>query len=115
MTAALYKHNIEQGATYPFNFTWKVKSTGAAIDLTGYTAKMQIRKAKDTDVILDLTHSSGITLGGAAGTVAVLLTAAQTAALSGQYVYDLFVVSGGGVATKLFEGTITVDPAVTRF
>jgi hypothetical protein len=56
-------------------------------------------------------------LGGTAGTIVVALTATQTAAIdatpSGQYVYDLELVSGSTV-TRLVEGNFLVSPEVTR-
>jgi hypothetical protein len=39
----------------------------------------------------------------------------QTAAITaGPYVYDLEMVSPASVVTRLIEGTIIVDPEVTR-
>ena len=32
----------------------------------------------------------------------------------GIYVYDLEMTSGGGTVTRLMEGTVTVNPEVTR-
>ena len=107
---------IKQGATLSLTATWK-DSTGAAINLTGYTARMQVRSAYDaTSTILSLTSASGITLGGAAGTIAITASATVTAALTAPWagVWDLELVSGGGVVTRLLEGAATVSPEVTR-
>jgi hypothetical protein len=111
-----YDLEIKQGATLSLTATWK-DSTGAAINLTGYTARMQVRSAYDaTSTILSLTSSSGITLGGAAGTIAITASATVTAALTAPWagVWDLELVSGGGVVTRLLEGAATVSPEVTR-
>ena len=45
MAAAQYDILIEQGATFSRTFVWK-DSSEVAVDLTGYTARMQIRKTK---------------------------------------------------------------------
>ena len=111
-----YDLEIKQGATLSLTATWK-DSTGAAINLTGYTARMQVRSAYDaTSTILSLTSSSGITLGGSAGTIAITASATVTAALTAPWsgVWDLELVSGGGVVTRLLEGAATVSPEVTR-
>jgi hypothetical protein len=111
-----YDLEIKQGATLSLTATWK-DSTGAAINLTGYTARMQVRSAYDaTSTILSLTSSSGITLGGVAGTIEITASATVTAVLTAPWagVWDLELVSGGGVVTRLLEGAATVSPEVTR-
>ena len=111
-----YDLEIKQGATLSLTATWK-DSAGTAINLTGYTARMQVRATYDSSAtILSLTSAAGITLGGAAGTIAIAVSAATTAALTAPFsgVYDLEVVSGGGEVTRLLEGTATVSPEVSR-
>lgn len=107
---------INQGATFELTITWK-DSAGTAINLTGYTARMQVRETySSSSTIVSLTNGSGITLGGAAGTIAILISATTTAALTAPFsgVYDLELVSAGGVVTRLLQGAATVTPEVTR-
>lgn len=107
---------INQGATFELTITWK-DSAGTAINLTGYTARMQVRETySSSSTIISLTNGAGITLGGAAGTVAILISATTTAALTAPFsgVYDLELVSAGGVVTRLLQGAATVSPEVTR-
>jgi hypothetical protein len=116
MSASIYNINIEQGATFTRTITWK-DSAGAAINLTGYTARMQIReRVESSTALVSLTSSSGITLGGAAGTVVITITATQTDALPNMKkgVYDLELVSAGGIVTRLLQGEVVVSPQVTR-
>lgn len=117
MTAGKYDITIEQGATFYKVLTW-TDSTGSAIDLSGYTARMHIRqKVTDVSPILNLTtENSRITLGGSAGTITLLVAAIDTAVLSPQITgyYDLEVVSGTGVVTRLVEGRIFISPEITR-
>jgi len=108
--------DVKQGATFQLTITWK-DSAGTAIDLTNYTARAQARLTYDTSTtIFSLTSSSGITLGGAAGTIALVLAAGSTAALTAPWsgVWDLELVSGAGIVTRLLEGTANVSPEVTR-
>lgn len=106
-----------QGANFDYTLTWK--TGGTPVNLTGYSARMQVRDGYDGgSAIVSLTSGTGITLGGTAGTIALALSATTTAAIdatpSGQYVYDLELVSGAGYVTRLVEGTFIVEPEVTR-
>lgn len=110
-------HDIvcDQGATFTRVFTWE-DSAANPIDLTLYTARMQVRATVGSaSTLLSLTtENGGISLGGIAGTITVTATATQTAAITaGCYVYDLEMVTGA-VVTRLVQGSFTVDAEVTR-
>lgn len=112
-----YDMTIWQGATFQRVFTWRVGTPAANVNLTGYTARMQLRTAANaaTPVLEATTENGRITLGGAAGTITLNLSATVTAALpANQYAYDLELVSGSGQVTRLIEGFTTVDAEVTR-
>jgi hypothetical protein len=94
-------------------------AAGTVINLTNYTARMQVRsKASAPTTILSLTSSvgGGITLGGAAGTIVINIAASGTAALEpGDYVYDLELVNTTSTAvTRLIQGKFKVSAEVTR-
>jgi len=115
MPAGNYDIKCDQGATFSRVITWK-NSNGTPIDLTNYTARMQVRaNYPSSTVILNLTtENAGITLGGALGTITLAATATATAAIAAdQYVYDLELITGSNV-TRVVEGTFTVNPEVTR-
>ena len=114
--AGTYNITCNQGATLQRTLTWTDPAKNP-INLTGYTARMQVRDtAASSSVILELTTSNTrITLGGTAGTVSLNVAANVTANLvPGLYVYDLEVVSGGGEVTRLVEGNFNVKAEVTR-
>jgi hypothetical protein len=78
---------------------------------------MQVRSdVTSSTVILELTTANGrITLGSTEWNVNLLVAANTTANLTpGLYVYDLELVSGGGVVTRLIEGNFKVKAEVTR-
>lgn len=89
-----------------------------AIDLTGFTARMHMRDTLEatTPFLTLTTENGGIALGGAAGTVDLLASAAATSSISATSgVYDLELVAGDGVTvTRLLEGLVTISPEVTR-
>jgi hypothetical protein len=76
---------------------------------------MQVRASySSATAIISLTNGSGITLGGAAGTIQLSISAVTTAALTaGTYVYDLELTYAGTV-TRLLEGQFVVTPEVTQ-
>lgn len=116
MPAGKHDIYIEQGATWSLPLVWKT-AEGVPIDVTGYTARMHMRKkVTDAEIVLDLTtENSRITLGGVAGTINLSLTAADTAALTTSGVYDLEMISGDGVTvTRLLEGKYALSVEVTR-
>jgi hypothetical protein len=114
-TAGRYNMNVDQGATFERVITWN-DSAGNPVNLGGYTARMQVRQRfVSPTTVLSLTTGSGITLGGALGTITLLASASTTAQIAtGEYLYDLELVSGGGVVTRLLQGLFTVNAEVTR-
>lgn len=109
-----YNFNAPQGQTFNETVTWKV--SGVAVDLTSYTARMQVRPNVDSsEKYVDISSGSGITLGGAAGTVNLNVSASVMATVpAGKHVYDLELVSSGGVVTRLLSGFFRVTAEVTR-
>lgn len=116
MAAGALDITIEQGATWNLLMTWKIG--GTAVNLTGYTARMQVRvDVEDSETILSLTTDAGggIVLGDVLGTITLSRSATQTAALAaGEYVYDLELISTGGQVTRLLQGQFSVSAEVTR-
>lgn len=115
-TPGHYDFTIYQGATFSRVLTWRDENNDA-INLSGYTARMQLRESTDAgDAFVSLTtENGGIALGGAAGTVTLTISAADTAAIGETAgVYDLELVSAGGVVTRLLEGEVLISREVTR-
>lgn len=107
---------VYQGDTFNKVLTW-YDSSEKEVDLTGYTARMQLRTSADSDtVVLELTtENGGITLGGTAGTIELLVSATDMAAVeAGSYKYDLEMIAGDGTVRKILRGKIKVIAEVTR-
>jgi hypothetical protein len=116
MPAVTYDFEIEQGTTVTKPFVWK-DSLGAAVDLTGYVARMQVRSSvTSTDVLLDATTENGkIVISAAEGKFTLTLSATETAAIAWKKgKYDIELASPTGVVTRLVQGSITVSQEVTR-
>lgn len=109
---------IYQGETLRKLRTWKSGTPAVPVDLTGCTARMQIRTSvKAATTLASLTtENGGLILGDDAGTITIYMSATATAALTGwtSAVYDLEIVFGGGDVRRLMEGSVTLLPEVTR-
>lgn len=108
---------VYQGASFAKTLTWKVGKPPQPVDLTGCSARMQVRpQVASPDVLLELTTGNGrILLGGPSGTVHLQLDPAETAALSFvAAVYDLEIVHPGGQVRRLASGQVKLNPEVTR-
>lgn len=111
---------IPQGATFTKQFTWwgPVYLQGVLqrgrINLTGYTAVMQIRAYVLAPTVL-YDASSNLTLGGAAGTILLSIPASVTENFTWwNGVYDLVLTSAdGSYSTRLFQGTVKISPGVS--
>ena len=102
---------IDKGSTFKFTIDLE-KNTGSALDLTGYTARGQLRKSYTSTTATDFT----ITIDVANTELDVSLTATQTNALkAGRYVYDIEIEDNGSPSevTRVLEGQITVNARVT--
>lgn len=118
MTAPFaYDIALHQGSTHRETFTWQTGAPPAPVDLTGCTARMQVRATVNSPAkLLELTtENGGITLGGTAGTIAIVVAASATAGQAWREgVYDLEIVFGGGDVRRLLSGAVTLSPEVTR-
>lgn len=114
MGAGIYHIKMDQGSTFSLVLTYK-DSSGTVINLSGYTARMQMRRNYEDDSMIELTTENGrIALGGEAGTVTLTISATDTAALPPvEGVYDLELVQGS-VVDKLLAGTFSIAREVTR-
>lgn len=114
--AGRYDFVIEQGVPFTRTMTWR-DDANTVVNLTGYTAKLQIRsRAESTTPILELSTSNGrITLGGATGIITLTLDATTTGALNFvRGVYQLELYNGSSVPTRLLEGVVSLSKEVVR-
>lgn len=111
---------INQGATFRQKFTWQDGVKKRPINLTDFVARMQVRASIESEVILlelGTTEGAftGITLGGALGTVSLYLSATETSVLTwAKGVYDLELTSPANEVFRLVGGSVVVSPEVTR-
>ena len=85
-------------------------------DLTGYTARMHIREElDDTVTIHEMTTPTDITISTNDAKITMTISATDTAAFDfDRAVYDLELVDGSGIVTRLLEGEVELIKEVTR-
>lgn len=121
MGTAISSTTIELNAVNSLGFT--AYTTGGVIeynqpvDLTGYTARMQLREKLDsTTVLAEYTTENGkLLIDIATSKITIVVDAATTAGYTfNSAVYSLELVSSGSQVTQLMVGTITLVKEVTR-
>jgi len=108
---------LDVGATFRLPIQWQ-QSDGTPYDLTGWTAKMQIRASyADDTVLVEASSANGrIDLTDAAtGWLVVTIAADITTTLSGSGVYDIELTNpADGFVKRLLQGRMQFSPEVTR-
>ena len=128
MAAATLDLTIEQGATFRLSFVYGTRGAddvdgnptiGTPHNLTGCSAKMQIRQRAGEPVLIDLEtvtdpSVAGIMLGGVDGTVAIHIPDELTDTLVVRRArYDLKIIYPSGDERRILKGKVTIDPATT--
>jgi hypothetical protein len=127
MAAGKYSFVLEQGATTNFEIQYK-DANGSAIDLSGYSGKMQIKSDyADNNPTTYITLSSSLNADGTglnfsgsngstptqSGSIGIYISAASSSLLTFDTAkYDLEIVSGVTVS-RLLEGNIKLSKQIT--
>jgi hypothetical protein len=114
MSAGRYNIVCEAGATLDRTLVWK-DSAGTPINLSGYSAKAMVKDESGTSAVLLLEFSTAtgeITLGGALGTIHIVVPYADTRIEIGRHLWSLEMTTGTTV-TRLVEGAFIVSGEVT--
>ena len=106
---------LTRGATFNPELIWE-NSDGTVVNLTGYTARMDVRAdPTSAELLTQLLTGSGITIDGPNGKISLLIASATTKTfLWTSAAYDLFLTSGTGIVTALIFGRIIMKEAVTK-
>ena len=110
MAAGRYSFVIEQGSTVDFEIVYK-DSNSNPVDLTSYTARMQIRPSVGSDTI-HMTLSSSL---GTCGT-GLNMSGSNSANPPTSGSIGLYISSGSGTCatvTRILEGRIKLSKNIT--
>ena len=106
---------VDQNATFSCIVEYK-DNDGLPIDLTGSTAKMQVRDTKGgSKLAFSLTSpAGGITITPLLGKLTIKMTPTQTNKLFyPKSSYDIMVTDSNGNKIKMLEGFMTLSRSVT--
>jgi hypothetical protein len=111
---AKYTMTCPRGSIVDVQFTYKVNKF--PVNLTGYSARMQVRESHDSlETLVSLSTDSGITLGGKAGTINIFIPSTNTEGFKPvPHVYDLELIYPNRSVVRILEGTFNITPEVTR-
>jgi hypothetical protein len=110
--SAQFSIGADQGATLSLAFLWLQADGQTPVNVTGFTAAMQVRTQSGGSLLADL--GSHLALGGAGGTITLSVPASTTGAWTWDGgVYDMQLTDGSGNVITLLAGQFTITPAVT--
>lgn len=134
MAATTLDLSVDAGGEFIEYITW-YDSDGARVDLTGYTAALEIHNAGDNTTLLTLASGGsdpdsridlevdstqnddyGEVAPSSVGVITIFINAVDTATLSGiDGIYDLIMTPASGPehAVKLVKGTVPATTLVT--
>jgi hypothetical protein len=101
---------VVENDTWEFNVVWQ-DSTGTPINLTGYSARCQVRSGFDGPLLLNLAGSIPTPANG------TIQFSGFASIQQGSYVYDVEVTLGSPTVTyrkTLLRGSLVVQPEVVQ-
>ena len=112
--AATKNFKIDQDSTFSFEVEY-LNDDDTPVQLLNYTAKMQVRNDKGgKNLAFTLTETDGITIAPTLGKLTVSLSNARTNKLFyPQSAYDLVITDSSQNKTRLLEGYLILNRAVT--
>lgn len=110
-----YTIKLKAGDDGELFITWK-DETESPIDLTGYTALMELKKSPTDSAALSVT---GVIVSPASGEISFPFTPAETNGLiidgvTTCYVYDVEMTSSVPVVTTILKGVARIEQDVTQ-
>jgi len=95
-------------------------SEGNPVDLTGWTARMQIRSSKiSRNIVVELTtedidNNLTINIDSESTTINIYMSPDQTSSITKDGVYDLELMDANGDVLRFMQGDVIISKEVTR-
>ena len=115
MNPGRYNITVVNGTTFQLSPVWKVDNL--PVDLTGYSADMQVRDISNNLIVELSTQNGNASISAALGQTDLTLTATQTSAANlpaGNYTYALNLTSSGLVVYQILTGNFIVVASVNQ-
>lgn len=109
--ATLKNLYVDQGSDFSMPFTVS-DLAGNPLNLLSYEIVAVMKRSYESNIFTSLTVDVRNPLDGEI----VLCVPAQTSlgVRAGRYVYDVLIIDENGKATRVIEGLVTINPAVTK-
>lgn len=127
MIAGVYNITCQQGSTFsrlleieqPDLVADPTGQTYEPYDISGYTARMQVRRTiESTTALVTLTTENGGLVinptGETTNHIRIYMSDDVTASISSSGVYDLEIENADGEVSRIIQGAFTLSPEVTR-
>ena len=115
MNPGRYNITVYNGTTFALSPVWKIDNL--PVNLTGYSADMQVRDISN-NLIVELSTANGkITIAPSIGQINLALTATQTAAgtlAAGNYNYALNLTDSASNVYQILQGAFVVTASVVQ-
>lgn len=127
MIAGIYNITCQQGSTFTRLLeieqpNLEVDPTGQTyepFDLSGFTARMQVRRTieSSTKLVELTTENNGLEINPTGETlnhIRIYMPDDVTASITSSGVYDLEIINSAGEVSRIMQGAFTLSPEVTR-
>jgi hypothetical protein len=110
-----YNITVYNGTTFSLSPSWQINNV--AVNLTDYTADMQVRDVSNNLIVEMSTDNGRAVITPATGTVTLTLSAEETSAgnlPAGTYSYDLNLTAPDTTVYKILQGVFVVNASVVQ-
>ncbi len=108
-----YNFNHTYGDSLDRTITWKDSSLDP-VDLSGYSAHMQVCDPRGSVVLNLSTAGATIVLGGAAGTIQLVASPTLMSFPPKTYLYDLVLTSSSSFKSTILQGEFVLNSKITQ-
>jgi hypothetical protein len=115
MNAGRYNISVINGTTFTLAPVWQID--GLPVNLTGYSADMQVRDVSNNLIVELSTANGNATIQAGLGQTTFTLTATQTSAgnlPAGNYTYAFNLTDGQGNVYQILQGAFAVTASVIQ-
>ncbi len=109
--------SLPQGSDTTIPINYRVGDPLALVELSTYTAKLQVRQNYTSPVLLELSSTDGtIVLDDVTPNITLIFIASKTENMTvfEGMIYDLEITSNTGTVTRVLEGTFSISRQVTQ-
>ena len=115
MNPGRYNISVVNGTTFTLAPQWLISNL--PVNLTGYSADMQVRDVSNNLIVELSTANGNIVLTPALGTITMTLTSTQTSAAylpAGNYTYALNLTDSSSNVYQILAGNFAVTASVVQ-